>query len=506
MCFKDRKIFTYLKSRNKDNLEEGKELIQVFSSSFSYREKKRLRNDFLRTLVPTLLSFSLAGIYAIVDGFFVGNSLGDKGLAAINFAYPFLALFQALGTGLGLACAVYYVDYKARNKYQEARMCVFLLLILNLLFALFYLLVAYPHQIFILKLFGASFEVLNLAQSYVRIILLGGIFQLLANSLLPLLRAEGRNFLAAFSMILGFVVNLYLDYHYVFQLKRGIAGAALASVTAQALSFLACVFGTLLYKLYSKFSLSPFLQVVLLKKRLSNVGFCINSKRKIFYHQLSFYQNFPYLKMSMGIVSLAFAPIGIELSPNLLLILSNKQAEMFGGTEAVAAYTIIAYMTFIILLMLQAVCSASQSHLSYYFSKKENLHLKQIKKWMHLSANFIVLSLLLLFVSQMKTLARLYGSSPKAESLLFQALPYFISGLIILLYLRTQSTYAYSIQNRLEANFIIYGEIFFAFIALLVLPIFLGLQGVWLAPLLAQILIFSLYLIFYIKPKFFFSR
>ena len=64
------------------------------------REKK----EFLLYVIPSVLAFALSGVYAIVDGFFVGNSIGDAGLAAINVAYPVTALLQALGTGIGMDC------------------------------------------------------------------------------------------------------------------------------------------------------------------------------------------------------------------------------------------------------------------------------------------------------------------------------------------------------------------------------------------------------------------
>ena len=52
-------------------------------------------------------AFALSGVYAIVDGFFVGNSLGDVGLSAVNIAYPIVAFIQAVGTGIGMAQIFY---------------------------------------------------------------------------------------------------------------------------------------------------------------------------------------------------------------------------------------------------------------------------------------------------------------------------------------------------------------------------------------------------------------
>lgn len=62
--------------------------------------------EFFKYVIPTIISFTLTGIYSIVDGFFVGNSIGDIGLSSINIAYPISALIQALGIGIGMGGSV----------------------------------------------------------------------------------------------------------------------------------------------------------------------------------------------------------------------------------------------------------------------------------------------------------------------------------------------------------------------------------------------------------------
>lgn len=76
---------------------------------------------FFQYVIPSVLSFALSGVYTIVDGFFVGNSIGDLGLSAVNIAYPIVAVIQALGTGLGMGGAIYYSICKAEKKDAQAR-------------------------------------------------------------------------------------------------------------------------------------------------------------------------------------------------------------------------------------------------------------------------------------------------------------------------------------------------------------------------------------------------
>ena len=61
---------------------------------------------FYACVIPSVLAFALSGVYTIVDGFFVGRSVGDIGLSTINIAYPVVSLLQALGTGIGMGGAV----------------------------------------------------------------------------------------------------------------------------------------------------------------------------------------------------------------------------------------------------------------------------------------------------------------------------------------------------------------------------------------------------------------
>ena len=78
---------------------------------------------FAEYVVPSVLAYALAGDYAIVDGFFVGHSMGDAGLSAINIAFPVVTLMQSIGTGIGMGGAVLWtvrksaVDLETAEKY-----------------------------------------------------------------------------------------------------------------------------------------------------------------------------------------------------------------------------------------------------------------------------------------------------------------------------------------------------------------------------------------------------
>ena len=79
------------------------------------------KRTFFQYVIPSVLSFALSGVYAIVDGFFVGNSIGDAGLSTINIAYPITAVLQSVGTGIGMGGSVKYSILKAAGNEKKAR-------------------------------------------------------------------------------------------------------------------------------------------------------------------------------------------------------------------------------------------------------------------------------------------------------------------------------------------------------------------------------------------------
>lgn len=86
----------------------------------------RQRNErklFFGAVIPAILSFALSGVYTVVDGFFIGQSLGDMGLAAVTLGYPVCALVGAIGTGIGLAGAIRFTILGAQGEEERGREC-----------------------------------------------------------------------------------------------------------------------------------------------------------------------------------------------------------------------------------------------------------------------------------------------------------------------------------------------------------------------------------------------
>ena len=275
---------------------------------------------FFRYVIPSVLSFALSGVYAIVDGFFVGNSIGDLGLSAVNIAYPIVAVIQALGTGIGMGGAIYYSIYLLT-------ISVFLL------------------NGTLLRLLGANGELLALGKEYIAVIALGAALQVIGTGLVPFIRNHGGSLYAMVSMIAGFVTNIILDYLFVWVLEQGVAGVAWATIIGQGMTMLIAL-------------------AYLLRNR-------------------QFTLDIPFAKFGKvpaSIIKIGIAPFGLAMSPNISLIIINRFSIFYGGESAIATYACIAYVICIIYLILQGAGDGSQPLLSQHYGEKNFDKLKSTRK------------------------------------------------------------------------------------------------------------------------------
>lgn len=290
-----------------------------------------------------MLSFALSGIYVIVDGFFVGNSIGDLGLSAINISYLIVAVVQALGTGIGMGGAIYYSICKAEKKDTEAKEYTAGSMWLLIIFSFLLTVLVFLLNRSLLKLLGAEGKLLALGEEYIAIITLGATLQVVGTGLVPFIRNSGSSFWAMIAMIAGFVTNIIFDYLFVWVLGQGIT-----------------LLIALLYLLYRK--------------------------------QITLYIPFSkFGKVVTSILKIGIAPFGLAMSPNISLIIINRFSVFYGGESAVVTYAYIAYVISIIYLILQGVGDGSQPLISYYYGEKNFKNLLDTRKLAYGFAIFLSL-------------------------------------------------------------------------------------------------------------------
>lgn len=300
---------------------------------------------FFQYVIPSIFSFALSGVYAIVDGFFVGNSIGDIGISAINIAYPVSAVLQALGTGLGMGGAVYYSINKAEKNEKQARKFVAGAMWLLIITSVILTIITFVWTTPLLRFLGAEGELLSLGEEYIAIIALGAGLQIIGTGMIPFIRNHGGSFYAMMSMAAGFIKNIILDYLFVWIFHQGVAEAAIATVIGQGVTFLT----ELIYMLkYQQFTLS------------------------IMFSDIT--------SVSKKIIKIGIVPFGLAMTPNISLIIIYRFSILYGGEKAVAVYSCIAYIISIVYLIFQGIGDGSQPIFSKYYGEGNFSNLREIRK------------------------------------------------------------------------------------------------------------------------------
>lgn len=411
-----------------------------------------LRKEFYRHVLPSMLSFALSGIYAIVDGFFIGNSIGDAGLAAIGIAYPITALIQSAGTGIGMGGAIRFSISQGEGHFKERNQFFGLTLMAlagaGLLLAALLGLGCAP----LFHFMGAQGEIYSLGLEYLRIIVMGTVFQVLATGLVPLIRNMGGSFFAMTAMICGFLTNIALDYLLVWVLPWGMAGAAAATVVGQGVTLV--------------------LGAAFLASRRRELAFSIRDAH--------------WRGRLTKLLRIAPSPFGLAFVPNVTLILVNKSAVIHGGDFAVTCYAAINYISCVILLLLQGISDGSQPLISLFSGQGQSEHMRAVRS---MAYRFSLLAALvsagLLFLAR-RHIGGLFGTSEQVAAQVGQVLPLFLTGFLFVSLSRITTSFFYATEQNRRAYSLIYGEPLALLALLLTLPATAGLIGTWLCVPLSQ--------------------
>ena len=412
------------------------------------------RRTFFQYVIPSVLSFALSGVYAIVDGFFVGNSIGDMGLSAINMAYPITAVLQDVGTGIGMGGAVKYSILKAEGDEKKAREFAAGALWLMLLFSAVLTAAVFFSSEKLLSALGASGELLTLGNEYIRVIALGTVLQVFGTGLVPFMRNYGGSMWAMVAMIGGFITNVALDYTFVWSLGQGMYGAALATIIGQGVTMTAALIYCAVKKNFT-LKITP--------------ADC--------------------LQTAFQILKVGLAPFGLTLAPNISLIMINRFSVSYGGQQAIATYACISYIICIVYLLLQGVGDGSQPLMSQFYGADEKKELEQTKTLAYEFAMALaILSGVLIYLLRGK-IGLLFGSSAEVNVGVIAVMPIFLVSVPFDAITRVSTAAFYATEKSGLSYILTFMEPVMMLALMLVLPPMFGGQiMIWWSTVAAKVM------------------
>ena len=195
-----------------------------------------------RFAVPSDIAMLVSALYNMVDQLFIGHSIGVLGNAATNVAFPLSMVCTSIGLLCGIGGAANFNLCMGRREPEHAKSyvgnAISMLAILGVILCVAVQLFLRPMML----LFGATPDVIDYACTYTRITSIGFPFLIVTIGGSNLIRADGSPKFSMLCNLVGAIVNTILDPLFIFVFHMGMAGAALATITGQILSFALVVF------------------------------------------------------------------------------------------------------------------------------------------------------------------------------------------------------------------------------------------------------------------------
>ena len=219
------------------------------NESSVYFGEEKINKLMLKFSIPCIMSLLVSSLYNIVDQIFIGNSeLSTLGNAATGVVFPVFIIAQAFAWCFGDGCAAFLNICQGRNDSENAHKAIGASITIAFLAGVLMMAVIYPFKEPILNLFGASDKTIDMAIEYLDVVLAMIPIFILCNMMNSVIRADGSPSFAMTAMLAGAVTNIILDPVFIFALKWGMRGAALATVIGQGVTFIL----TLIYFLNTK--------------------------------------------------------------------------------------------------------------------------------------------------------------------------------------------------------------------------------------------------------------
>ena len=193
--------------------------------------------------IPTILSMLVSAIYNMADSYFVGK-INTQSVASVGIVFSIMTLLQAigffLGNGSGIMVSTLLGEKKKDDAQIYANVAFFSVIFVGIILAVIGLFFSNS----IALLLGATKTTIEYASTYLKYILLGSPFILGSFVLNNQLRYQGSALYSMIGILTGSIINIALDPLFIFTFKLEVAGAALATVIGQIVSFFMLYFGT----------------------------------------------------------------------------------------------------------------------------------------------------------------------------------------------------------------------------------------------------------------------
>lgn len=418
----------------------------------------RVLPTVLKLVIPAMIAQFINVLYSIVDRMYVGNiaGIGDTALAAVGVCAPITTLISSFAFLIGTGGAPLFAMALGEGKEETSKKILTNALYSLAAIALIVTAIVFAFEKPLLMTFGASGSTYAYARQYLLIYAAGALFSITATGLNQYITAQGYSGMGMLTTVIGAAANIALDPLFIFVFRMNVAGAALATVLSQFLSFL-------------------FVAVFLLLK---------STKIRLSLGRAS-------LRLIGKIVKLGISPFISMATDSVIIIVSNAVLQSRGGADGdlwITVSTVVQAFFQLITMPMMGISTGSQPVISYNYGAKNTALIKKAEKYITaLCLGFTVfMTLVSLFAAG--PFVSLFTSNAEIASRSVWGIRIFMIGVIPLSFqyafvdgLTALGQPQYAIVLSLTRKLVVYLG------CILVLPVFWGAQAVFYAEPAADI-------------------
>lgn len=433
-----------------------------------------IRKLFIKQLIPNILGMAFGALFVIVDGIFVGNGLGSDALAAVNIIAPIFTFMTGIGLMFGMGAAIIATIHLSHGKRKRANVVITESFIISSLVMLMFSIIAlfFPDEIAVLL--GAPESIVDQASEYLVTFSFFAVFQTALSSLPFFVRISSPNY-SLLCLSVATILNIILDYLFIFVFKWGLFGAAFATGIGELVG--AVMLGCFLFR---KSSALRFI-----KPRING--------RNIWYA----------LKNMIAISRLGFPVLLSEITISVMAIAGNYSFSRHIGVNGVAAFSVINYLFPVVFMVFNAVIQSAQPIVSYnYGLKQKDRYIKAFRMALF-SAIAIgsVFTLVSCIFNQPIVSMFLPDRTNSAWILASEGLPYFAIDFIFFGINVVAIGYYMSVGNVQRAMLFTTIRGILPVLGFWLLPLWMGTKGLWLAVPIAEMISVSVVAFVSVRQK-----
>lgn len=408
--------------------------------------------------IPAIIGMIVNALYNVVDRMFIGHlpEVGSLAITGVGLTMPIMTIILAFGMLIGIGAASNISIKLGQGKRKEAEKIIGNVITLSLIIGVTLSILGIIFGNNILNLFGASENTLYYAKSYIYIILGGTTFSILAFSLNNTIRVDGNPKLAATIMVVGCLTNIILDAVFIFKFNLGIQGAALATVISQIITTV----WALEYYISGKSNLKFRKSSLKLDKKLIGVIFAIG-----------------------------LSPFMMQIAASLVQVIANNSLKIYGGDLAIGAMATISSVNLLFLMPVFGIDQGSQPIIGFnYGAKQYDRAHKAVKLSMMAATAILTVSAIVIQIFP-ETIIGMFNKDPELMSISTRGVRIYLLMLPIIGIAISGSDYILAIgKAKLAMSLSILRQIIVLIPIMIILPKFLGLDGVWIAQPISDII------------------